>query len=413
MRREGGSVSNGEIEGWARERGMVSHPLWPAMRGIFRAGRMFAGGDRELSDGWAGTLGGLPVFGFHAAASGDPDGPMYVVGVQLPGITFPSLTLMEAGLDNDSAAVPIDVVFDLRWKVVAPNQRFATDLLGQQMRDLLIDIQPDFSHIWLERDAVLLAARGGISATALERYLHLLRRLVDSMPTRVLDALRRAPAAMAPGQPALPLRQPPPRLLQQPPRLPVLPSTPMLAAPRLAPGNDWALWSARRGWLYHANGREIAERFNHGPLPGGRHVDAFAGKFGELPVFGWRTVTGAGAAATLRQVICVRKPGMSLQPVRVTLDNQVLTELIGSDDIDVGDPFFDERWRITSESPDSAKAALTPAVWKLMGEPFVPRFAQLWFERDVTAVITEKAIGPEQVDDYLTFLHKLISLVGH
>lgn len=400
-------MSNGEIQGWARERGMVFHPLWPAMRGIFRAGRLFAGGDRELSDGWAGTFGGLPVFGFQGSASGDPDGPLYVVGVQLPGITFPSLTLMEAGLEDDVPGVPIDAVFDLRWKVVAPNRQFAVDLLGQQARDLLVDIVPDFSHIWLERDAVLLGARGGISATALERYLHLLRRLVDSLPTRVLNALRRAPA-MVPRPPALPLRQPPP--LQ--PRPAVLPSTPMLAGPRLAPGNDWALWTARRGWLYYANGREIAERFNHGPLPGGRHVDAFAGKFGELPVFGWRTVTGQGAEATIRQVVCVRKPAMSLEPVRVTLDNQLLTELIGSGDIEVGDAEFDERWRVTAETPESARAALTPAVWKLMGEPFVPRFAQLWFERDVTAVITERPIGPDQVDDYLTFLHKLISVIG-
>lgn len=103
---------------------------------------------------------------------------------------------------------------------------------------------------------------------------------------------------------------------------------------------------------------------------------------------------------------------MKLEPVRVTLDNPTLTQLVGSGDIEVGDPDFDERWRVTSESPESARAALTPAVWKLMAEPFVPKFAQLWFERDVAAVITESPIGPDRVDDYLSFLHKLVTLMG-
>ena len=103
---------------------------------------------------------------------------------------------------------------------------------------------------------------------------------------------------------------------------------------------------------------------------------------------------------------------MDVEPVRVTLDNALLTELVGSGDIEVGDPVFDSRWRVTSSSPESARAALTPAVWKLMGEPFVPRFAQLWFEHDVAAVIIDKPGGPDRVDDYLAFLHKLVTLMG-
>lgn len=417
---------SGEIEGWARERNMRFYALWPSMRGLFRGGEMFDGGDRELTNGWSGTLGGLPVFGFQGAAGRDPDGALYVVAVQLPGITFPPLTMMEATFLSDDPGVPIDTDFDLRWKVVAPSHKFARDLIGTALQEVLFDIQPDFSQIWLERDAVLLSARGEVSAMSLDRYLHLLRRLVDKMPTRVLNALRRSPSAPTPGLSMVPgaapmstravpgyypVRPLPPRPL--PMRAPVpLPSTPRLSEPRLAPRNEWALWSSRRGWLYYPNGREIAERFNHGPLPGGRHVDAFAGKFGELPVFGWRTVTGAETEANIRQVICVRKPGMKLEPVRVTLDNPTLTQLVGSGDIEVGDPDFDERWRVTSESPESARAALTPAVWKLMAEPFVPKFAQLWFERDVAAVITESPIGPDRVDDYLSFLHKLVTLMG-
>lgn len=408
-------MSAGEIEGWALERGMRIYAPWPSMRGVFRGGEMFAGGDRELLAGWSGTFGQLPVFGFQAAAGGDPDGPLYVVGVRLPGVTFPAMTLMEAGYVTAEPAIPIEAAFDLHWKVTARSQAFARDLIGAPMRAVLIDILPDFSQIWFERDAVLLGARGDISATAVERYLHLLRRLVDTMPTRVLNALRHPVAVgrqfpMPAVVPLAPVRR----------ALPVQPtSTSFLASPqrRLAPGmppaNEWAAWAAGRGWLHYPNGREIAERFNRGPLPGGRHIDAFAGRFGDLPCFGWRTVTGVGTETTIRQVLCVRKPTLDLEPVRVTLEDPLLTELVGSGDIEVGDPDFDSRWRVTSASPDSARSALTPAVWKLMAEPFVPRFAQLWFERDVVAVITDRPIGPDRVDDHLAFLHRLVTVIGH
>lgn len=391
-------MTSGEIEGWVRERGMEFYPMWPAMRGMFRGGEMFDGGDRQLFDGWAGMLGGLPVFGFQAAAGSDPDGPLYVVGVRLPGITFPGLTMMESGFDGEVPAVPIDPVFDLSWKVSARNPTFARDLVSRPMQAVLIDITPDFSQIWLERDAVLLSARGGVSATAVERYLQLLRRLVDTMPTRVLDALR-TPKAPAPTPWPTPTRHP-----QFPPTVALPPVSGI--------GNEWGAWATRRGWMHYPSGREVAERMNRGPLPTGRHIDAFVGRFGELPCFGWRTITGTGEQSRIRQVLCIRRPGLDLNPVKVTLDDAMLTELVGSGDIEVGDPDFDSRWRVTSRSPESARAVLTPAVWKLMGEPFVPEFAQLWFEHDVAAVITDRAIGPDRVDEYLVFLHKLITRMG-
>lgn len=406
-------MSAGEIEGWALERGMRIYAPWPSMRGVFRGGEMFDGGDRELTSGWSGTLGGLPVFGFQAAAGADPDGQLYVVAVRLPGVSFPAMTLMEAGYVTKEPDIPIEPAFDLHWKVSARSQAFARDLIGPEMRKVLIDILPDFSQIWFERDAVLLGARGDISATAVERYLHLLRRLVDTMPTRVLNALRH-PGAVGRQFPMPVVRPMAPTPRMMPLQRPGLPATsqPRRPQPGMAPANEWAVWAASRGWLHYPNGREIAERFNRGPLPGGRHIDAFAGRFGELPCFGWRTVTGTGGEATIRQVLCVRKPTLDLEPVRVTLEDPLLTELVGSGDIEVGDPDFDSRWRVTSESPESARAALTPAVWKLMGEPFVPRFAQLWFERDVAAVITDRPIGPDRVDDHLAFLHRLVTLIG-
>lgn len=409
-------MSSGEIEGWASERNMRFYAPWPAMRGIFRGGDLLDGGDREVLSGWSGTLGNLPVFGFQAAPGTDTAGSIYVVAVRLPGITFPPLTFMESGLSGVDPAVPIEDLFDLHWSVTARSSRFAKDMVGTAMQEVLIDIQPDFSKIWLERDAILLGARGEVSATAVERYLHLLRRLVDTMPTRVLNAIRQTPAPrpMAPALPIRPLGPPAaaPRTIPAYALPATRPARPVPPAVTSATRSEWAGWAARRGWLHYPNGREIAERFHRGPLPGGRHIDAFAGKFGELPCFGWRTVSGTGPEAKIRQVLCIRKPDMDMEPVRITLDNALLTELIGSGDIEVGDPEFDSRWRVTSDHPDSARAALTPAVWKLMAEPFVPKFAQLWFERDVAAVITERPIGPDVVDDYLAFLHKLVTLMG-
>lgn len=402
-------MTSGEIEGWARERGMSYFPVWTNMRGVFRGGDMLAGGDRQVLEGWSGTLGGLPVLGFNGAAGADADGPLYVVAVRLPGITFPPLTFTESGIAGPDQPVPVETIFDLRWTVSARSATFARDLVGAAMREVLIDIQPDFSKIWLERDAILLGARGDVSATAVERYLHLLRRLVDTMPTRVLNALRQSPTPrpMAPHAPILPVGP-----LADPPRQ-LTARTPVRRTPvRRENGQQWADWAAQRGWLHYPNGREIAERFNRGPITSGRYLDAFAGKFGDLPCFGWRTLKAGETDKGARQVLCVRKPGLDLEPVRITLDDALLTELVGSGDIEVGDPDFDSRWRVTSESPEAARAALTPAVWKLMTEPFVPKFAQLWFERDVAAVITDRPIVPDQVDDFLAFLHKLVTLMG-
>ena len=44
---------SGEIEGWARARNMRFYALWPSMRGLFRGGEMFDGGDRELVPAFA------------------------------------------------------------------------------------------------------------------------------------------------------------------------------------------------------------------------------------------------------------------------------------------------------------------------------------------------------------------------
>ena len=221
------------------------------------------------------------------------------------------------------------------------------------------------------------------------------RALVDAIPSRVLDALRPRPFA-----PALPA-------YQQVSRQPVAP--PMIARTQLV---SWRVWAARRGWLYYDNAREIVERFNHGPVPGGRFTDAFVGKFGTLPCFGWRWIAGTGPRPQVRHVICLRQPGLTFPTVRLTQEDALLAELVGRGDIEVGDPTFDDRWRVTAEEPEAAREVLTPGVWRLFASPQLPPFGQVWFERDVAAVVTEGPIAPESVDGYLRFLHNVMGAVA-
>ena len=85
---------------------------------------------------------------------------------------------------------------------------------------------------------------------------------------------------------------------------------------------------------------------------------------------------------------------------------------VGGGDIEVGDPAFDDRWRVTAEEPEAAREVLTPGVWRLFASPQLPPFGQVWFERDVAAVVTEGPIAPESVDGYLRFLHNVMGAVA-
>lgn len=377
---------------FAAERGMRYFHEWAAMRGVFRGGGMHLGGVRQIFYGWSGIVGGLPCFGFRAWPGSDPGGHLYVAGLRLPGISFPDLSLSEADFLRDGPGIPIEREFDLHWTVRSSQPAFARDAVTEPMRRELTAARPEFSEIWFERDAILVSSRGEVSPESVDRSLALLRRIVDTIPSRVLDALRPRPF-----QPALPAYHQ------------VRPQGPTGHA--LGRANEWGLWAARRGWLHYDNAREVVERFNHGPVPGGRFTDAFVGKFGALPTFGWRWASGVGAQVRVRHVICLRSPGLALEPVRVTREDALLSELVGSGDIEVGDAHFDAQWRVTSESSEQARALLRPAVWRCFSAPTVPSFGQLWFERDVVAVVTDGPLPPSAVDGYLTFLHSLISVV--
>ncbi|MFD0867223.1 hypothetical protein ACFQ06_15590, partial [Tessaracoccus lubricantis] len=178
-------------------------------------------------------------------------------------------------------------------------------------------------------------------------------------------------------------------------------------------GTTWQEWAGLRGWLYYANAREIVERFNHGPVPAGRFAHGFVGRFGSLPCFGWQWVSPPETGARIRQVLCVRHPGLAMHPVRVTLEDELLSELMGASDIEVGDPTFDARWRVTSSDADAARRQLGPAVWRFFTAPTTPAFSQLWLEREVAAVVIDGPAPREQVDGYLRFLHDIIGAVAH
>ena len=388
-----------EWAGWAAERGMQHLPEWPAMRGVFRGGGLEELGFPLPTDGWAGSFGGLGCFGFRLA---DQRGgaPTTVAAIRLPGVEFPSLTIREADFLDDAPRIPIDDEFDLLWRVASPSPQFARDVVGPAMRAELMPVLPDFSAIWFERDAVLLAARGTVWAEAMDRYLTLLRRLVDTIEPRVLDAVKATRRAAPGARVSVPQRpRPAPRDIQ------------LLGLKAPQRDDGWAEWAGRRGWAHYPEARELAERVRHLPWSPSLASDGFVGKFGSLPAFGWRLSSRSGAAGGARSVICLRQPGLTVAPsVRLSRDDALLSQLVGGEDVTVGAPVFDDQWRVTSESPSVARGLLRPAVWRLFTVD-VPPFAELWFERDVATVVTAGPVRPDGVDGYLRFLHDVLSAV--
>ncbi|WP_040283570.1 hypothetical protein [Tessaracoccus massiliensis] len=382
---------------WATMRGLQFFPAWEAMNGAFRGGGMHLGGHRAITLGWSGSFSGLPCFGFRATAGSDPAGHLHVVGIRVPGVRFPWLSIEVADFTARGPGLPIEAEFDLAWRVSSAHPQFARDVLTEAMRQVLSTASADFSEIWFEHDAILLSARGRVDPEHVDRYLALLRGMVDAFDSRVLDAIRPRPYQRAlPSYPAA--------------------ATPALRAVAARPvqrlGTSWQEWAGLRGWLYYANAREIVERFNQGPVPAGRFAHGFVGRFGDLPCFGWQWVSGPDGTK-VRQVMCVRRPGMTMHPVRLTAENELLSELIGSNDIEVGDPTFDARWRVTSSDAEAARRLLGPAVWRFFTAPNTLEFSQLWLEREVAAVVIDGPVRREHVDGYLRFLHDIVGAVAH
>ncbi|MFD0866324.1 hypothetical protein ACFQ06_10980, partial [Tessaracoccus lubricantis] len=178
---------------WATLRRMRFFPAWESMAGTFRGGGLHLGGRRGITMGWSGTYAGLPCFGFRATAGTDPAGHLHVVALRVPGVRFPWLSIEVADFTQAGPGIAIEPDFDLAWRVSAAHPQFARDVLTEAVRQLLTPITADFSEIWFEHDAVLLCARGLVEPEHVDRYLDLLRRLVDAVDSRVLDAIRPRP----------------------------------------------------------------------------------------------------------------------------------------------------------------------------------------------------------------------------
>lgn len=392
-------MANAELwRHWAALRNLQFFPAWEAMTDTFRGGRLHLGGRRAITMGWSGSFAGLPCFGFRATAGADPGGHLYVVALRVPGVRFPWLSIEVADFTEAGPGLPIEPEFDLAWRVSGAHPQFARDVLAEAVRQVLGAVVADFSEIWFEHDAVLLGARGQVAPEHIDRYLELLRRLVDAIDSRVLDAIRPRPYPRA-------------RSAYPATATPALRSVP--ARPMLRPGRTWQEWAGLRGWLYYANAGEIVERFSQSPVPEGRFVHGFVGRFGELPCFGWQWVSARDGGAKIRQVLCVRQPGLQLRPVKLTRDDMLLSELVGGGDIEVGDPTFDARWRVTSADAEAARRQLGPAVWRFFTAPSTPDFSQLWLDGEVISLVTDGPLGFEDVDGYLRFLHDIMGAVAH
>lgn len=384
---------NREWETWASARRWRYFPVWDAMRFVFRGGGLAGDGVRYLTCGWSGSFGGMPCFGFVSGPGGRL-GRLQVVAVSVPNTRFPHLSIAEANFALRGMGMSIEPEFDLHWEVNTADQRFAFDLLTEPMRRELMGMVPDFYQLWFEHDSILISSLIELEPESIDRYLFFLRRLVDLIPPEVL------------ARATVPTRQSALSLVAAP-----TPPHPVVR-PIAAPSDPWKVWAQERGWLHAPNAKQLVERYHHAPLPtsdGARFTDGFVGKFGELPCFGWRSTVDAEGGPRVRHALCVRRPGLDLKPVRITLEDQLLAELIGSNDIEIGDPTFDARWRVTADDEDFARRLLTPDVWKVFMDPDVPKFGQLWFERDVVAVVTEGPIGPGDVDPFLRFLHRTLT----
>lgn len=380
---------------WATSRQWSYYPVWETMRYAFRGGGLTIGAPRYLTHGWSGRFGGLPCLGF-VAGPGDPArvGLLHVVAVRIPGVTFPELTIEPADFTSGVPALPIDPVFDLTWQVTTSSPAFARDVVGPVFQAYFASVLPDFHQIWFERDAILLSRRERIAPDEVDQFLGVVRTLADKIPTVVYERLKPQQAAVA--------HRPP--LAYQP-----VPRPQPVAA---VSADEWKVWAEQRRWVYTANARNLVERFHHAPVPvtpESQFTSGFAGRFGDLPCFGWKWVASAQGEERIRHVVCLRRPGMSLKPVRVTREDPLLAELVGSGDIEVGAKTFDDRWQVTSPNADFAQQLLGPALWRRFEAPDLPAFAQVWFERDVVAVISEGPIRPADVDGYLMFLHGILA----
>lgn len=349
-----------EAELWAWDHGWRHIPSWPELRGRFLGIDHPHTSDRIIEDGIAGTYGDRACFGFRAVSWTGLIGPVHVLGIQVKRARFPLLCLERMGPPSSEAR------FDSVWRA-SGNARLADDVLTRKVQAHLLQMPSLATRVWFEHDAVLVGGSADIAPHHLDVLLADLSHLIDLLPSEVVEKVtgRRRP-----------------RPTQE----------------------TWRQWTAARRWIFQPNARDLAERVHHSPLPStpGGFINGFIGRFSESPCFGWHTAGGKRC-----HVVCVRRPGLAMSTVRITPENRLLAELVGAGDITIGDPHFDDAWHVSSPDPDGARGLLRPQVWRHIDSDHRPAFAQLWLERDIVAVITDRILRPEEIDHYLGFLRAI------
>ena len=361
-------------EAWARSRGWIFHPGWPQILARFGGGGLRKGVLRDVPLGFEGRFGEYPCFSFLATAGSDPWGALSVVALRVPGAQFPALSVTSVLETVEGPHVDIGAEFNLEWQAIAPSSVFARDVLVPKVVAELG--KAEFEFLWFEHDSILFSTRRDLYAEDIDEYLTILHRIIDAIPVHVL-------AAVGAGR-ALPV-----------PQIPVVRPGPM-ARQRFQFGTSsdaWRAWTTQRQWLF-ASSADIHGRLKY-KLPVSPDGHGFVGKFGDLPVFGFQ-------ASPLRNVVGVRVPGTRLPVVALSRDDEVMVELMGAGDLEVGDPAFDYAWRIRADDVDAARILLRPQLRQCFD--VAPPFDRLWFGGDAIALITTQAIAPGSVDGLLTWL---------
>lgn len=168
---------------------------------------------------------------------------------------------------------------------------------------------------------------------------------------------------------------------------------------------DWEPWARQRAWLFHRGWPTILTRFRGGGLGDGvmREVpQAFEGRFGEYPCFGFSATAGSDPWGGY-DVVALRVPGAQFPPLTVV---PVVATLRGPH-VDIGTD-FDLEWQAGSPSTAFARDVLVDEVLPALR---LVEFEYLWFEQDAILLSTRRELDPQSIDEALTALHRVVDAI--
>ncbi len=170
----------------------------------------------------------------------------------------------------------------------------------------------------------------------------------------------------------------------------------------------WQRWVHARNWEHLSSWPSMVNAHQGGPFGKGgrRRADrGFIGTFDRLPVFGFRyryTVSSGKSSQTYSFLVCgVRFPGAAFPPLRILHESGII---FGRDkDLQFENVQFNEYWHVKSPSPRFAHDVLHPRTMEYLMGP-LPRFGELWFDRDVMFAVIPGDPAPGMVDALLRTL---------